>query len=330
MKDAGSPQMPARFGRALDYEGLEATIDAIAASYDGSKEIDNLESAALPSRRAVIDALNHLKPVLFMGFYSTRSLSQRNLRYAISEHIYPAYEILTEQIRRAVSYERQCGRVAELCDDGWDERAVRHLFARLPFLRAVLNEDALAALAGDPAASGVEEIIFSYPAIQAITTYRVAHELHTAGVPMIPRILSEYAHSETGIDIHPGAKIGRRFFIDHGTGVVIGETTVIGDDVKLYQGVTLGALSLPRGANGELLRDRKRHPTIEDRVTIYSGATVLGGETVIGAGSVIGGNVWVTHSVPPHTKITYDAAKNTTSADAATDERPAGKGDPTV
>lgn len=330
MGDDGRFEREPRFGRTLDYDGLEATIDAIAATYDGSKQIDNLESAALPSRRAVIEALNHLKPVLYMGFYSTRSLSQRNLRYAISERLYPAYEILTEQIRRAVGYERHCGRDAAACADGWDERVVKNLFDRLPALRGILSEDATAALAGDPAARGVEEIIFSYPAIQAITTYRLAHELHAAGVPMIPRILSEYAHSETGIDIHPGAQIGRRFFIDHGTGVVIGETTVIGDDVKLYQGVTLGALSLPRDANGELLRNRKRHPTIEDRVTIYSGATVLGGDTVIGAGSIIGGNVWVVRSVPPNTKITYDAAMNTTSADPSATPRAGGEGDRNV
>ncbi len=297
--------------QAPRYEDLEAAVDAIAASYDGSKEIDNLESAALPNRRAVVEALQHLKFVIYMGFYSTRPLNQGNLRYAVSEHLYPAYEILVDQIRRALAYGRSCGR--EACDrpTDWPDTVVLHLFERLPELRAVLNEDAIAAYAGDPAAQGVEEIIFSYPAMQAITTHRIAHELYRAGVPMIPRIMAEHAHSETGIDIHPGAQIGRRFFIDHGTGVVIGETCVIGDDVKLYQSVTLGALSLPRDDHGELIRHRKRHPTLESGVTIYSGATVLGGDTVIGAGSVIGGNVWLVHSVPPNSKVTYDGSNTT-------------------
>jgi len=164
----------------------------------------------------------------------------------------------------------------------------------------------LAAFQGDPAANSVEEVIFSYPSIEAITVHRIAHELHREGVPMLPRIMSEYAHSASGIDIHPGAQIGESFFIDHGTGVVIGETTVIGNNVKLYQGVTLGALSLARGVPGE--RSTKRHPTLENNVTIYAGATILGGETVIGAGSVVGGNVWLVASVPPGSHITYEGS----------------------
>src|SRR4029079_1347332 len=161
-----------------------------------------------------------------------------------------------------------------------------------------------AAFDGDPAAKSVEEVVFSYPAIEAITAYRVAHVLYTEQVPMIPRIISEHAHGRTGIDIHPGAEIGERFFIDHGTGVVIGETSVIGRDVKIYQGVTLGALSIPRGPGAA--HSNKRHPTIEDNVTIYSGGTSLSGQTVIGSGSVVGGNVWLVHSVPPGSKVTYD------------------------
>ena len=289
------------------YEELEAVIDRVAASYGGHHEIDSLESAALPNRRAVIEALNHLKPVVYMGFYSTRPLSRGNLRYAISEHLHPAYEILVEQISRAVQYEQACGRSTVRRDREWSETAVMRLFSKLPELRGLLNNDVVAAFAGDPAAKSVEEIIFSYPAIQAITTHRIAHELYVEQVPMIPRMLSEHAHGKTGIDIHPGAQVGRSFFIDHGTGVVIGETCVIGDNVKLYQGVTLGALSLPRDDDGALLRQQRRHPTIEDNVTIYSGATILGGQTVIGEGSVIGGNVWLVESVPPHSKVTYDA-----------------------
>jgi serine O-acetyltransferase len=289
------------------YEQLERVIDRVAADYDGSKEIDNLESAALPNRRAVIEALNHLKPVIYMGFYATRALSIGNLRYAVSDHLYPAFETLADQIRRAMAYQQMCGRDCPEMLGEWAENVVLRLFEKLPELRHQLNEDVNAAYHGDPAAKGIEEVIFSYPAIQAITTYRIAHELYEQQVPMIPRIMTEHAHGKTGIDIHPGAKIGRRFFIDHGTGVVIGETSIIGDDVKLYQGVTLGALSLPRDNSGDLIRNGRRHPTLEDKVTIYSGATVLGGQTVIGEGSVIGGNVWVVESVPPYSKITFSA-----------------------
>ena len=184
------------------------------------------------------------------------------------------------------------------------EAAVAGFVARLATVRALLAEDVEAAFEGDPAAKSYAEIVAAYPAVWAIATYRVAHELHGLGVPLVPRIISEHAHARTGIDIHPGAKIGRRFFIDHGTGVVIGETTEIGDRVVIYQGVTLGALA-PRA--GQVLRGVKRHPTIEDDVTLYAGATILGGETVIGRGSVIGGNAWLTHSVPPCSKVQIEA-----------------------
>jgi serine O-acetyltransferase len=184
---------------------------------------------------------------------------------------------------------------------------VLKLLNTVPAVRALLSKDVLAAFQGDPAANSVEEVIFSYPSIEAITTHRIAHELYRDGVPMLPRIMSEHAHSITGIDIHPGARIGESFFIDHGTGVVIGETCVIGNNVKIYQGVTLGALSLARGVPGE--PGAKRHPTLEDDVTIYAGATILGGQTVIGAGSVIGGNAWLVDSVPPGSRIAYEAPK---------------------
>ncbi len=179
---------------------------------------------------------------------------------------------------------------------------VLRLFEKLPALRRVLNADVRAAFDGDPAASSIEEVVFSYPSVQEITAYRVARELHLANVPMIPRIWTEHAHSKSGIDINPGAQVGESFFIDHGTGVVIGATAVIGRNVKLYQGVTLGALSVSRDEVGGR-RGQKRHPTIEDDVTIYAGASIHGGDTVIGKGSVIGGNVWLTKSVPPGSKI---------------------------
>ena len=287
------------------HHDLEQVIDQVVASYSGPEEINNLESAALPNKRAVIEAFNHLKPVIFAGFYSTRSLDRNNLRHSIAEHMYPAYEILIEQIGRVLVYEQHYGRAVGHGPE-WSEEVLLQLFREFPNLRRMLNSDVLAAYEGDPAAKSVEEVVFSYPALEAITAHRVAHVLYLAQVPMIPRIISEYAHSNTGIDIHPGAQIGERFFIDHGTGVVIGETCVIGKNVKIFQGVTLGALSVPRTPEGKALAQRKRHPTIEDNVTIYSGATILGGDTVIGERSVIGGNVWLVRSVPPQSKITDD------------------------
>ena len=277
---------------------LEQAIDRVVESYDGPEEINNLESAALPNKRAVVEAFLHLRPAIYLGFYAQRPLSRDNLRYSISEHLHPAYEIFVEQIARAVTYEERFGPSHVHRPEGWNEEVVLRLFQKLPELRRLLNSDVLAAYSGDPAAKSIEEVVFSYPIIQAITAQRVAHVLYQEKVPMLPRILTEYAHSETGIDIHAGASIGERFFIDHGTGVVIGETSAIGNNVKLYQGVTLGALSVNREQCNS-----KRHPTLEDDVTIYAGVTILGGETVIGRGSVIGGNVWITASVAPGSKI---------------------------
>lgn len=281
------------------YGDLETAIDRVVESYASDEPVNNLESAALPNKRSVIEALNHLKPVLYMGFYSKRPLTQENLRHHVAEHLYSAHELLVEQIERALQYGNYMGNSPCCPPPGSGEKVVLELFGQLPTIRETLNSDILAAFDGDPSAQCVEEIVFSYPSIEAITVYRLAHELHLRQVPMVPRILSEYAHSRTGIDINPGAKIGRRFFIDHGTGVVIGESAVIGENVKLYQGVTLGALSIPH-RQPDL---PKRHPTLEDDVTIYAGATILGGDTVIGKGSVVGGNVWLIKSVPPGSKV---------------------------
>lgn len=287
----------------LRTKDLELAIDDVVRSYDGPQEINNLESAALPNKRAVVEAYNHVKPVIYLGFYSLRSLRRENLRFAVSEHLYPAYEALVEQIDRALNYETRIGRAKGGFSEGWAEEVVLRLFQSLPRLRQLLNTDVLAAFDGDPAARSVEEIVFSYPAIEAITAHRVAHELYKEQVPMIPRIIAEYAHSRTGIDLHPGASIGESFFLDHGTGTVVGETSRIGNNVKLYQGVTLGALSTRRCDCEQDGAVKPRHPTIEDNVTIYAGATILGGDTVVGAGSVIGGNVWLVNSVPPGSKI---------------------------
>ena len=281
---------------------LEDVIGEVVASYAGGRLIDSLSSAQLPSKRQVIEALNHLKAAMYLGYYATGSLDESKLRFAVASHLYPAYEILVEQIRRAASYEgfRTAGVPR---DPDWPEDVSLALLRCVPTIRACLSKDVLAAFQGDPAANSVEEVIFSYPSIEAITVHRIAHELYRQGVPMLPRIMAEHAHAVSGIDIHPGASIGESFFIDHGTGVVIGETCEIGANVKVYQGVTLGALSLARGVPGE--SGRKRHPTIEDDVTIYAGATILGGETVIGRGSIVGGNVWLVESVPPGSRVSY-------------------------
>lgn len=281
-------------------EDLERALDGIEASYSEPLAINNLDSAALPNRREVIAAYENIAPLIYLGFYATSRIERGSLRERLGRHAYAAFDTLSEQIRRAVSYEEQSGHPRH--PEDFATSATLELFHRLPALREALNEDAVAAYENDPAAKSLEEVIFSYPTLKAITAHRVAHVLYELDVPMIPRIISEHAHSQTGIDIHPGAQIGRRFFIDHGTGIVIGETTEIGSDVRLYQGVTLGALSGKRGGssrNGV----QKRHPTIGDRVTVYSGATILGGQTIVGSDSVIGGNVWLVESVLPGTKL---------------------------
>ena len=282
-------------------EDLEQALDGIEESYQGPLEINNLQSAALPNRRAVIEAFTRIASTIYLGFYSNKPLSSANLREALSEQVYPAYQKLAEQINRAVTYEARY--LAQSRPPGFSHQATMQIMRSLPMLRELLNEDAVAAFENDLAARSVEEVVFSYPTLAAITAHRVAHLLYQQCVPMIPRIIAEHAHSQTGIDIHPGARIGKRFFIDHGTGVVIGETAEIGDDVRLYQGVTLGALSSQRSNPDDGPCPTKRHPTIESDVIIYSGATILGGETRIGAGSIIGGNVWLVRSVPPHSKI---------------------------
>jgi serine O-acetyltransferase len=293
---------------------LEGIIDRVEASYGRGREIDSLESSALPNERQVVEALRHLKHVIFVGFYSARDVTSVNLRQNLGEHLYAAFTILVEQVARAVVYRRKCGGIPETEDISRSERAVLDVLAEIPRIRCLLDLDVQAAFAGDPAAQSTEEIIFSYPSIEAISVYRIAHEFYLREVPMIPRIMTEFAHGQTGIDIHPGARIGEGFFIDHGTGVVIGETTEIGNNVKLYQGVTLGAESIPRDQGGQVIRSTKRHPTLEDNVTVYAGATILGGTTTVGAGSVIGSNVWLTKSVPAGSKVTYQAPRTEVGA----------------
>ena len=277
-------------------------VDELVLSCEREDCFDHVSLELLPSREALIDILERTRRILYPGYFFSTRVDRMNLGYYFGQEATAFFELLSQQITLAVRHE--CLRhdlSCTHCEERGESGAV--LFMRnLPMLRKALALDVRAAYEGDPAAQSTDEIIFSYPGLFAITVYRIAHEFYKMDIPLIPRIMTEHAHSLTGIDIHPGAEIGESFFIDHGTGVVIGETTVIGNRVRLYQGVTLGALSVPRGAT-EALRSRKRHPTIEDGVIIYSGATVLGGETVIGARSVIGGNVWITESVPPDTKV---------------------------
>jgi serine O-acetyltransferase len=255
----------------------------------------HIDYEPIPSKEDVIDIINRLREILFPGYFSRGKIDPVNLKYAMGQS---ASEQICHSIRHdCLRYDQPCSE----CDEQGYQLALQFLEA-IPSLRKALAADVRATYHGDPAANSYDEVIFSYPGILAITVYRIAHQLFNLGVPLLPRIMTEYAHSITGIDIHPAAKIGRSFVIDHGTGVVIGESTEIGDNVRIYQGVTLGALSIPKGASNDF-RGKKRHPTIEDDVIIYSGATILGGETVIGARSVIGGNVWLTESIPPDTTV---------------------------
>ncbi len=267
-------------------------------------KLEHLATTPLPAKSSIIQLVDDLLEVIYPGYFGRKYVEVANIEYHIGDLIDSIYARLTQEVYRSVR--PQCDKSKDSdCEHCWktaEEQAVTFL-RKVPNLRVRLSADAQAAYDGDPAAKSIDEVIFAYPAIFAITTFRLAHELNVQGIPLLPRIMTEHAHSVTGIDIHPGATIGDGFFIDHGTGVVIGETTNIGNRVKLYQGVTLGALSFAMDEEGRMIRGRKRHPTIEDDVVIYAGATILGGSTVIGRGSVIGGNVWLTRSVPPYTKV---------------------------
>jgi serine O-acetyltransferase len=287
--------------RSWKGEGFTELVAAIVASDLAEPVTRHIDAGSLPSRDAVIDLVKKLRELLFPGYFGKQNLTSQTLEYYVGELLGEIRGLLFEQIRNVIRH--QATRHGNpLCDfDGAAEAIVQAFLATIPRLRATLATDVQAAFEGDPAAGDTDEVIFSYPGIFAITAHRIAHELFLLKVPLIPRIMSEYAHALTGIDIHPGATIGEFFFIDHGTGVVIGETTTIGRYAKIYQGVTLGALST-RG--GQSLRGVKRHPTLEDSVTVYSGASILGGETVIGKDAVISSNVFVTQSVPLETRVT--------------------------
>ncbi|HIT33368.1 MAG TPA: serine acetyltransferase [Candidatus Faecousia intestinigallinarum] len=276
---------------------MEQVVEQILEDYRHGREIDQMDLFRHPDREVVVEILGKLRRILFPGYFRDKSFRFYNVKHNLSVLIEDVMFHLTRQVTLAYQGVGEAQAQAEQ----HAQQACLAFLRGIPEIRALVQTDLLATYDGDPAAAGMDEIIFSYPGLYAIAVYRLAHALYTLGVPMIPRMMTEYAHNLTGIDIHPGAAIGRYFFIDHGTGIVVGETTVIGDNVKLYQGVTLGALST-RG--GQRLRGQRRHPTIEDDVTIYAGASILGGETVIGKGAVIGSNVFITSSVAPGMTVT--------------------------
>ena len=272
---------------------IQRLEELILADYGGGRVIDRLELFMQPDGAVIEELIEKLFRVVFPGYFRDHTYRIYNLKNSISNLLEDIAIHLNEQIAIAL-------RGAEGADPADSERITAEFMAGLPHIRGLADMDLSAAYDGDPSASSLEEIIISYPGLYAITVNRIAHLLYELRVPLIPRIMTECAHCRTGIDIHPGARIGRHFFIDHGTGIVIGETTVIGDNVKIYQGVTLGALST-RG--GQRLHGKKRHPTIENNVTIYAGASILGGDTVIGHDSIIGSNAFITRSVEPGTRV---------------------------
>jgi serine O-acetyltransferase len=284
------------------HDKVPKIVTDLLSSWSTKECYEHISPVSIPSQEKIIEIVEQTRRILFPGFFSHTKLHASNLEYYIGKKTTDLYDKVSEQITMAIRHDcRRNERPCTNCEEQSHKIALAFIES-LPKVAAILATDIRAALTGDPATKSPDEVIFCYPGLLATTIFRLAHELLLLGVPIIPRIMTEYAHSLTGIDIHPGATIGSSFFIDHGTGVVIGETTIIGNNVRLYQGVTLGALSLPRDA-GETMRNRKRHPTIEDNVIIYANTTILGGETIIGEGSIIGGNIWLTESVATSTKV---------------------------
>ncbi len=300
-------------GRQDLHHRLPEVVDALVKSVLAEPRMQHLNRVLLPDRDTIIECITRLRQLIFPGYFGKQGLTSENVTFRIGELLIELQDMLYEQVRCCLRYRKQLpepngnGDACGECDSSAREIVVKFL-DRIPAIRALLAGDVQAAFDSDPAAQSTDETIFCYPGLFSIFVQRMAHEFYKLDVPLLPRIMTEHAHSVTGIDIHPGAKLGHSFFIDHGTGVVIGETTEIGDNVKLYQGVTLGAVAPDYG---QLLRGRKRHPTIENDVTIYAGATILGGETVIGQGAVIGGNVFITSSVPPLTRVIAEPPKLT-------------------
>lgn len=288
-------------------EKINKSINKIKKSYAIDEVAAHIHKYPLPSKESIIKILKDFFDIIYPGYFVEEELNPSNIGYFLGHKMSAILENLSREIAASFRHEHDINsNQCELCDESMEMgvEITLKLLDMIPDIRKKLILDIYAAYSGDPAAKSYNEIVFSYPGLYAITVHRIAHVLFKSNVPLLPRIMSEYSHSVTGIDIHPGARIGESFFIDHGTGVVIGETCDIGNNVKIYQGVTLGALSFPKDEKGNLLKGIKRHPTIEDNVTIYSGATILGGDTVIGKNSIIGGNVWIVSSIPPDSKVT--------------------------
>jgi len=298
-------------------EQLPELTARIVQTYAEIESISHLGHCPLPNYEVIAGAIEDLKEIIYPGYRRREGLHIGNVTYHVGDLIDSLHDKLTTQIARALrhdaGYSHDCH--SDIDFEALGQAKAILFLEELPELRKILALDAQAALDGDPAVRTLDEVIFCYPGLEAVTVYRLAHALHTLEVPLIPRMMTEWAHSKTGIDIHPGAQIGHHFFIDHGTGVVIGETCEIGNHVKLYQGVTLGALSFATDGDGNLVRGHKRHPTIEDRVVIYANATVLGGATLIGHDSVIGSSVWLTRSLEPHTTVVLEKPRLKIRAD---------------
>ena len=287
---------------AIDLVALAPVVDELCAGASGLSQFPG-GRIVLPSRDAVIGIVEEIRSVLFPGYFGTSDLNDESLHYFVGATLARAMRHLEEQVRRGFAFtERHDYETCDHCAD-FAQRVTKAFLAKIPGIRRLVRSDVEAAYEGDPALKSRDEAIFAYPGVFAVTNQRIAHELHVLDVPLIPRIITEHAHTITGIDIHPGAAIGEKFFIDHGTGVVVGETAVIGKNVTLYQGDTLGAKSFPLDANGNPIKGIPRHPIVEDEVVVYAGATILGRIT-IGKGSSVGGNVWLTASVPPGTRVT--------------------------
>jgi len=281
---------------------LPAYIDRIIRLHNRDGRFHHTLPEPIPSKEIIVDILHRTMNIIYPGYFTHERLDDVNIGYYFGQQVTELFEIISEQIAFAIRHDcLRFNKPCVQCEEKGQVVALQFIGA-IPDIQKMLSIDVRAAYEGDPASCHFDEIIFCYPGLFAISVYRIAHWLFVHDVPLIPRIMTEYAHSLTGIDIHPGVEIGESFFIDHGTGVVIGETTIIGDRVRIYQGVTLGALSLSK-EEVESLRRKKRHPTIEDDVIIYANATILGGNTTIGARCVIGGNVWLTESIPPDTEV---------------------------
>ncbi len=284
---------------------VDEMTERMLASYEVDSRTRHIDAGVFPDRACAIELIDLLRDLLFPGYFTGKTLTADNVRDHTASVVARVREAMEHLVDQALTYHALQSSKGTSEDPSQKTRDITDaFFERIPEIRRLLGTDVQAAFDGDPAARNIDETVYTYPGVLAVFTHRVAHALYQLGVPLLPRLMSEHVHQTTGVDIHPGASIGESFFIDHGTGVVIGQTAVLGNRVKLYQGVTLGAMSFPKDGEGRLIRDTKRHPTLEDDVTVYANATILGGNTVVGRGSIVGGSVFLTKSVPPGHYVT--------------------------